>query len=556
MKKHIKAISAILLSLAALAACNKETVVESYITPDITSLTEVDAQDPSPVAIMVKTNTKWMVLDIPAWVTVEPKIGYGDAIITVTPDKNFRNENTETEARSASFRIIGNANSAAHNTGVSVKISIAQKGFTPEVDPDASIGGIPSLEEFLAFADAVSNGGSSARWLNEAGEVELLADIDLSSVNEWTPIGLAKLGSSVKGDPTVDTFFKGVFNGGGHKITGINWTFKLGAESTYTACGLFGAVQNATIKNLVLGKEGDSMTLGGSPAAPCALGALAGTADGLTVTGVTNNVDVWFIGDEGRTAEPQFALAGIVARGDRCVIGGEDAASAVVNNGDVAMNCKNLFENAGEGGHMVGGIMGYMHYGSIIGAKNYGMVSCPSGRGGGIVASINNGVNATDFALVKACVNYGTVRRDAFGNGGVTSNAKRMGGIFGGAEGWFNLIEDCVNEGNVFSEYLCRCGGCCGHSKIQVKGFENKGVILSDKDDSHGPGWISGYFDTYANAQKSGVVNIAQCKMGGKVGGWSDYKDNPDGAPAASMDNVLHYNNVPGTTYLEEEIIK
>ena len=95
-----------------------------------------------------------------------------------------------------------------------------------------------------------------------------------------------------------------------------------------------------------------------------------------------------------------------------------------------------------------------------------------------------------------------------------------------------------------------------GHSKIQVIGFENKGIILSDKDSSHGPGWLGGYFDSVANAAKVGVLNIARCKMGGKVGSWTEYKDNPEGAPAATIDNVLGYNNKPGTQFNENEIIQ
>lgn len=551
MKQTFKLFAALALGVLVTAACSEGKLLESYITPDRSEISEIPAKDPAAVSLIVNTNTNWMVLDVPSWIQVEPVMGHGDAIITITPSANFKNENTETFDRMGSFRIAGNANDPGNRTGVSVTVTVKQRGYVPVVDPDAGIGGIPSLEEFLAFAQAVSTGGSCNRWLNQDGEVELQTDIDLSSVLDWTPIGIAKLGTSVKAAASSDNYFQGVFNGGHHSITGIRWTFDA-STGDYNSYGLFGMASNATIKDLVLGEKGDYISIEGTPGAPLAAGALLAVGDAVTVKGVTNNVDVIFNGSN----DPQFAMAGIVAKGDRCVIGGESDDEAVVNNGNIVAKSVITLTEAGEGGHMLGGIQGYMHWGSIVKAVNNGTISCGSGRSGGIVASINSGVTADEFSLVKGCVNRGTVRRDLYGNSAVTGNQKRMGGILGGAEGWYNKVEDCVNEGNVFAEYLCRCGGCVGHSKIQVIGFENKGIILSDKDSSHGPGWLGGYFDSVANAAKVGVLNIARCKMGGKVGSWTEYKDNPEGAPAATIDNVLGYNNKPGTQFNENEIIQ
>lgn len=551
MKQTFKLFAAMALGVLVTAACSDGKLLESYITPDRNEISEIPARDPAAISLIINTNTNWMVLDVPSWIQVDPVLGHGDAIITITPAANFKNENTETFDRMGSFRIVGNANDPGKRTGISVTVTVKQQGFVPVVDPDAGIGGIPSLEEFLAFAEAVSTGGSCSRWFNEEGEVELQTDIDLSAVSEWTPIGLAKLGSGVKNEVSSENFFQGVFNGGHHSITGIKWKFDA-TEADYNSYGLFGMARNSTIKNLVLGESGDYIVIEGQPGAALAAGALLAVGDAVTVKGVTNNVDVVFNGSK----DPQFAMAGIVAKGDHCVIGGDSEDEAVVNNGDIAAMSVITLTEAGEAGHMVGGIQGYMHWGSIVNAVNNGIVSCGSGRSGGIVASINSGASADDFALVKGCVNRGTVRRDLYGNSAVKGNQKRMGGILGGAEGWYNLIQDCVNEGNVFAEYLCRCGGCVGHSKIQVKGFENKGIILSDSDGNHGPGWLGGYFDNIANAQKSGVMNISACKMGGKLGSWTDYKDNPEAAPAATIDNVLGYNNKPGTQFDPNEIIQ
>ena len=52
-----------------------------------------------------------------------------------------------------------------------------------------SKGGISTAADLVAFAKAVNSGASTARWQNEAGEIVLLNDIDMSSVSSWTPIG-------------------------------------------------------------------------------------------------------------------------------------------------------------------------------------------------------------------------------------------------------------------------------------------------------------------------------------------------------------------------------
>ncbi len=92
---------------------------------------------------------------------------------------------------------------------------------------------IGSLAELEAFRDAVNNGEQYKGSLNNS--VVLTADIDMTSENNWTPIG------------TIDKPFDGVFDGGGHTIQGLC------VNSPETDCvGLFGYAKNATIYNLHL----------------------------------------------------------------------------------------------------------------------------------------------------------------------------------------------------------------------------------------------------------------------------------------------------------------
>ena len=68
----------------------------------------------------------------------------------------------------------------------------------------------------------------------------------------------------------------------------------------------------------------------------------------------------------------------------------------------------------------------------------------------------------------------------------------------------------------------------------------NQGAILGDVYNSdHGPAWACGY-----SGQSSGEwVNVSSCTMGGYVGSYTTYKDNPTSAPAATVHNAFPYKN-------------
>lgn len=92
---------------------------------------------------------------------------------------------------------------------------------------------IGSLAELEAFRDAVNSGEHYKESQNNS--VVLTADIDMTSVSNWTPIG------------TVGKPFDGAFDGGGHTIKGLC----VNSPETDNV-GLFGYAKNATIYNLHL----------------------------------------------------------------------------------------------------------------------------------------------------------------------------------------------------------------------------------------------------------------------------------------------------------------
>ena len=427
---------------------------------------------------------------------------------------------------------------------VTVEVKVRQ---SPVVPVGPVVPGISTGADLTAFVQAVNTGSSTTRWQNEAGEVVLLNDIDISALTEWTPIG----SGTASGSPayTLTNPFTGVFNGQGYAITGINWTYDVTKADLF---GFFGALQGATVKNLVLGKEGDQITVTGATMNVVSVGALAGYAESSVITGITNNVNV-VLADKNAAVPGDctalMMLGGIAGTVKApMTVGSKD--EPVKNYGSVKTGAITNTENGGRG-MQVAGIVGFTLAVNDVELKidycdNYGEVSAPTGRGGGIVATIGGGTSEVAVTVVSNCTNYGLIQDDAVGQyGGAKdkANLKRMGGLVGGTvtnqKGI--RIEYCTNSGNVFSQLGCRTGGFVGHNQATITGCVNKGIILANTtvndqgEPQHGPGWACGY-----NGSKA---LITSCARGGKVGDWDTYKDDPASAPEATNDNALCYKN-------------
>lgn len=405
-------------------------------------------------------------------------------------------------------------------------------GDTPSEDK-----GIADAGTFMEFVRSVNAGASTSRWENADGEVCLLADIDLTGI-EWTPIGSATgVGS---GAPTYEfsNAFTGKFNGKGHSITGISWICDMSKNNVY---GLFGAADGAKISNLVIGAEGDAITLTGTPDITPSVAGVVGYAENTTIANVTNNVSIILEG-ECPQAMPT-CLAGIVGSGFNVAVGGKTKDNAVVNNGDILVKSKVANAQPGGTGLQVAGIMAYVKQGTgsqFINCTNNAHITGPNGRGGGILGSIYGTEKAGNKVTVSKCVNNGLLEDNYLDYEGY-ANAKRMGGIIGGSEAANVSVESCTNNGNIFSHTGCRAGGFVGHFKGGIiAGCANTGIILSkitpqkeDHSGGDGPGWAAGYCN----------IKITGCTRGGKVGEWAEYKDKPEQAPDATVYNAYGYQN-------------
>ena len=299
--KAFKCLLTVLLGAVLVLSCEKKEQGKKVytITVDRDAIKDVAANNPGVEALVITTDAPYWVLTAPDWVTPDTKQGVGggkSTIVSLTIASNYKNEATETFARSGEIKISGG------NTSVTVPIN--QLGHKAVIDPNASIGGIPTLAEFLDFVACVNSGEAPIRWMNSKMEVELQTDIDLATVENWTPIGNVESSgngnnaSAAKGDGV----FSSVFNGGGHTIRNFKATKELAAGETW---GLFGYISHATIKNLNV--EAD-ITLSATGAADA--GVVVGTAFCSTIENV--HVTAKVTSTAGASTGARFAVGGVV----------------------------------------------------------------------------------------------------------------------------------------------------------------------------------------------------------------------------------------------------
>ena len=189
-------------------------------------------------------------------------------------------------------------------------------------------GGISTATDLVNFAKAVNNGTNTSRWQNDAGEVVLLNDIDMSSVTSWTPIGDIDASNYTTAEPYVSVHpFTGTFNGQGYAIKNLNCSADI--TNGGLAYGLFGSIENATVKNLALGDAGTTTIWIMSGTAPkyTVIAPLVCFAKNSVIEGCTNYYNIDFTADN-KSGEFN-ALSGLVGAIINTTIGGESKHKVV-----------------------------------------------------------------------------------------------------------------------------------------------------------------------------------------------------------------------------------
>ena len=495
MVRHSRILLSALAVILALSSCGSEEPIAEEVFKVASNLVEIDAFGGQENILLTSTKD-WTASSSQSWVKVASVSGKGsqsEVRIPITIG-----ENDSPEDRSATVTI---KNLKLESLTVTVRQS-KNNGTIPAER------GIKSAEEFVAFANAVNSGGSISPYMT-GGVVVLQADIDMSGVTEWTPIGS-------KENP-----FSGEFDAKGFKITGCGWSCDLSKTADN---GLFGYVKNAKIRGVVLGNTGETIEVKGTNTAVATAGGIVGYAcQNSEISGCTNNVSLKLSGDN--AAGLQLSIAGVCGSAYEGV-----KISSCENNGDVSTGRITNTEN-GKNGLQVGGVCGFVSSTSvkpeISGCVNTGHISAPTGRGGGIAASLDRGV-------MTSCTNKGLVEDDIVGQftGDASAYAyKRMGGLTG-MTGTASEVKNCENEGNVISRTGCRAAGFVSHNTGLVESCTNRGCIIGDSGASgHGPAWGCAYNATAAN--------FVENKGYGHVGDFAAFGANPAAAPDAMFYNAV-----------------
>ena len=284
-------------------SCSGNEIIEEESIFEVSPL-EISA-DPSgdQAYITVHSSEDWLVRSDRDW--AKPETSSGVSSSEAVRVSILFDENTGQSGRTAilTVKTLG---------GKSIDVKVSQE---PMGDGPVSEKGIADAEDLMDFARAVNEGSSLGRFMKD-GEVILLQDIDASSIEDWIPIG------------TRETPFTGNFNGREHSVYNINWSVNV---SDAGCAGFFGYLKNAAVRDLVLGRKGDNMTVTAMSDA-ARIGAIAGVSDAGEFSGCTNNVNLLY---KGQCSGQDLHLGGICglqtsdARMMQCVNSGNVITSSV-----------------------------------------------------------------------------------------------------------------------------------------------------------------------------------------------------------------------------------
>lgn len=385
--------------------------------------------------------------------------------------------------------------------------------------------GISTAQDLVDFAAAVNSGASIEKWQAKDGGVNLLANIDMSSVENWVPIGNAVCVPGAVDPVITGNAWTGVFDGNGRKISGLKMV-SAGTEDGANY-GLFGVLApGAVVQNFIIDS---SCSLEVTSSAVTASGVVAGYVYDATVRDVTSYASMTFKGTAGDKKFMSMALVGQVYCEKEGVV-----MDSCHNYGEiVAENTENL--QAGATAYHIAGLVGFAHalkdapvLNTISDCSNYGNIRSATARTSGIVAACNRNVHLSN------CVNHG----DQF-NTFPKQGGGRLGNITCNITAGCRMT-GCVNYGDLVSTTGARSGGIASLTNTaEFENCENYGEIISD-DANRGLFWgYNGSTATWKN-----------CTAGGKVGTYNggsyvydsyteEEKDKYLGVQKSGVDNVL-----------------
>lgn len=241
----------------------------------------------------------------------------------------------------------------------------------------------------LAFLAQQVNRSSSEHFTGKY--FKLTVDLDLQD-RPWTPIGLNKA-------TTVSYYFGGILDGGGHVISGLDFS----SDDTNVTGGLFGAVYGtkdslAEVKNLIV--DGRCAITASSGY----VGGLCGKANYARFTNIGNHAEVSASG-----TSSQYA-GGIVAQGAAASTGSIEIAGCY-NSGAISAATSGQYSSA-----YAAGITAFSYVTNpnslVQRCYNEGPVAVSgsgSGRAGGLVGCVSTSYSSTSKLSLANSFNTGQV---------------------------------------------------------------------------------------------------------------------------------------------------
>ena len=297
-----------------------------------------------------------------------------------------------------------------------------------------SVGGLLTGAGLQLFAKRWNEGGDVSGWYID-GVPTIVSDVDMSLVEEWTPIG------------TADRPFTGKFNGGDYKILHFNST-----------APLFGYCENAEISNVIIDKSCTFAQVGDFDGT-IDLAPLALNIAGSSVVSQCKSYANVTVNGSSTVANYISHLSGLVVS---------------VDEGSKVSECYfygNITTVADKAIHITAADNSYSYVGGLV-SKNAGTVEKCHSEGefnfdaysryiqmGGVVGT-SEATSLIDGNINYSTINYASLRTI---NGiGDISRYAYIGGIVGGANG---VISNNENEGDVISTSnikLLNIGGIAG----------------------------------------------------------------------------------------------
>lgn len=397
----------------------------------------------------------------------------------------------------------------------------------PEVEPDNVT--IASAADLVAFAARVNSGEAKAVIAN----VTVTNDIDMSSVTDWTPIGLTvtSLNSNTiawgAGNP-----FKGHFNGCGHTIK--NWKAVCRNATAGQSWGFFGTLADgAVVENLVFDS---SCSLTVSPSAQTDCGLIAGLVHGATVSNIESHASMTYgnatVADDLRMT---MGLIGMAFATDT-----EATITGLKNYGTLTTDKCNNTKN-GATSVQTAGICGFSSNDGnstktvlFKYCVNEGNMNGNNARMSGIVAACNR------YTVLKGCINRGNNVNDS--PDARLANLTCITGVG-------SIIEDSINYGDIISKTGQPAGGCVclvNHDGNMFVRMQNYGRVITDKTDN--------YFGTLFGQCNKGA-SFTKCVAAGDFGRYNNGSYQMVGITAENYFDYVGTHNASGVNVTRENIL-